>query len=118
MSLSLRRTPATLSVLHELLVAPTDGVWGLRIIKATDRPAGTIYPILARLEAAKLVESLWQDPDDRHPGPRRRYYTLTADGRSFAARMIAEESGRQPAEAAPQTVRPVLAPTALNPGIA
>lgn len=38
---------------------------------------GTLYPLLARLEAEALVESSWHAGDG---GPGRKYFTLTAAG--------------------------------------
>lgn len=38
---------------------------------------GTLYPVLHRLEAAKLVRSAWEEEGGR----RRRVYALTAAGR-------------------------------------
>ncbi|PFG40024.1 PadR family transcriptional regulator [Georgenia soli] len=44
---------------------------------------GTLYPLLARLRNAGLVETAWQESS---AGPPRRYYALTADGeRAIAA---------------------------------
>jgi PadR family transcriptional regulator PadR len=40
---------------------------------------GTIYPLLARLRRDGLVESFWRESPS---GPPRRYYGLTALGRS------------------------------------
>lgn len=51
-----------------------------------DPPAGTLYPLLRRLEAAGLLASGWQ------PGPRRRrrVYRLTGAGsRELDARLRA-----------------------------
>ena len=39
--------------------------------------AGTLYPILHRLEADKLIRSRWDDSTGR----RRKWYELTASGR-------------------------------------
>lgn len=39
--------------------------------------AGTLYPLLHRLEAQKFVRSYWDDTTGR----RRKWYTLTAAGR-------------------------------------
>lgn len=39
--------------------------------------AGTLYPLLHRLETEGLIESFWQPSD---AGPRRKYYRLTAKG--------------------------------------
>jgi PadR family transcriptional regulator len=87
MSKRLRRTPATLAVLAELSNA-TGPIWGLQMVRDTGRPAGSVYPILARLEEAGWVESAWET-DQAHSGPRRRYYTLTDDGRQHATAMLA-----------------------------
>ncbi|WP_043499962.1 PadR family transcriptional regulator [Georgenia sp. SUBG003] len=38
---------------------------------------GTLYPLLARLRKAGLVETTWQEST---AGPPRRYYALTDDG--------------------------------------
>lgn len=40
---------------------------------------GTLYPLLARLRKAGLVDTQWQESVE---GPPRRYYSLTADGRA------------------------------------
>lgn len=38
---------------------------------------GTLYPLLARLRRAGLVETAWQESAE---GPPRRYYSLTREG--------------------------------------
>ncbi len=40
-------------------------------------PAGTLYPMLHRLESKKLIRSRWEDKSGR----RRKWYDLTAAGR-------------------------------------
>ena len=83
-----RMTPATADVLDALLTA--DGpVWGLKIVRVTARPAGSIYPILGRLERAGWALSHWDEDADR-AGPRRRLYQL-ADGAVAPARAISSE---------------------------
>ena len=77
-----RMTPATLDVLATLL-AEGDSTWGLRIVALTERPAGSVYPILERLERAAWVESEWEENPERS-GPRRRFYRLTPDGAEAA----------------------------------
>ena len=42
-----------------------------------DLPAGTLYPLLHRLEAERLIRSRW----DCSTGRRRKWYDLTATGR-------------------------------------
>ena len=58
-------------------------MYGSEIVSAlADRPglaisAGTIYPLLARLKKAGLIESVWRESP---VGPPRKYYTLTDVG--------------------------------------
>ena len=40
-------------------------------------PAGTLYPLLHRLESDKLIKSKW----DESTGRRRKWYELTAKGK-------------------------------------
>lgn len=87
-----RVTGPTVDVLR-LLFSASEPVWGLRVIKETGRNPGTVYPILERLEEAGWVGSRWED-DDSRPGPRRRYYELTADGSVAAQRAIAKFESR------------------------
>lgn len=90
-----RLTPATADVLAALLDAG-EPTWGLRIVRATDRPAGSVYPILERLERAGWITSAWEDRPDR-PGPRRRMYELTADGVPAARAAVARVHAARPA---------------------
>lgn len=102
-----RITPATVDVLHALLQG-AGAVWGLQVIKATGRPAGTVYPILDRLERMGWATSGWEDDDER-PGPRRRLYNLSAEGAVAAAEVVAKfEAERVPA-ASVYRPRPALA---------
>jgi len=45
---------------------------------------GTIYPLLKRLMADRLVDAEWQPSP---AGPRRKYYTLTREGERTLAEM-------------------------------
>jgi PadR family transcriptional regulator, regulatory protein PadR len=45
---------------------------------AFDLPEGTLYPVLHRLQQAKLLTSIWSEVDGR----RRRTYQLTRLGRA------------------------------------
>ena len=62
-------------------------LYGLEILRVLERDSslvlseGTIYPILNRLRAEKLVESEWVEAEAGHP---RKYYELTASGRKRA----------------------------------
>jgi PadR family transcriptional regulator, regulatory protein PadR len=92
-----RITPATIDVLSVLL---TDGqCWGLRVIKESGRPAGSVYPILERLETSGWVESSWED-DPQRQSPRRRYYELTEDGLPAARAAVAAFAKKRPTAAA------------------
>lgn len=42
-----------------------------------DAAAGTVYPVLARLRSAKLVETSWRESPH---GPPRKYYRRTTAG--------------------------------------
>lgn len=89
-----RVTAPTLDVL-EYLLASGDPTWGLLIVKATGRAAGTVYPILDRLERLGWLDSAWEVGD--RPGPRRRLYSLTGEAAPVAQRLV---SARKPAPAA------------------
>jgi PadR family transcriptional regulator PadR len=76
-----RMTLQTQLVLRAFLDAPREEQYGLELAKASGLPTGSIYPILARLEAAGWITSDWEMIDERAEGrPRRRYYRLTSYG--------------------------------------
>ena len=87
-----RLTAATIDVLL-VLDASAQPSWGLAIIKQSGRPAGSVYPILERLESSGWVTSSWEENDER-TGPRRRYYRLTAEGATAARSAIASFRAR------------------------
>jgi len=76
-------TYATATVLQAL-----DGgrEYGFDIAAATGLRRGTIYPILRRLEEARMVASQWEDADPAHDEgrPPRKYYRLTKAGAQLA----------------------------------
>src|SRR6266496_4402063 len=80
---------ATLQVLSALLERPTDDHYGLDICRGTKLKGGTVYPILARLEAAGWVTSTWEDIDPKVEGRHaRRNYRLTPSGWEFARQAL------------------------------
>lgn len=99
-----RVTKATVEVLVELL-ASAEPIWGLRIIKETQRHPGTIYPILERLEAQGWATSTWEEAGDRS-GPRRRFYSLTPEGRVAALETVRAHGARGVVRPARQGVTP------------
>ncbi len=46
----------------------------------------TMYPLLRQLETRGLIKGEWEHPERRS----RRYYSLTADGRTEYARLVEE----------------------------
>ncbi|MCM3656109.1 PadR family transcriptional regulator [Agromyces mediolanus] len=105
---SLRITDATVDVLESLLGADEPS-WGLAVVKHSGRPAGTVYPVLERLERAGWLESEWETDTDR-PGPRRRLYRLTDTGRTAASRAIAHRVASRRATSAVRAASGVAHP--------
>ncbi|SDQ94211.1 PadR family transcriptional regulator [Microbacterium sp. cf332] len=102
-----RVTPATVDVLETLIGEP-EPVWGLLVVSRTGRPAGSVYPILERLESLEWVTSEWE-LDSGRSGPRRRLYRLTPGGLTAAraavdAHLVRMQRRRAAAEADPARV--------------
>jgi DNA-binding PadR family transcriptional regulator len=78
-----RVTYPTTLVMHALLEGYHHG---FDIMDATGLPSGTVYPILRRMEAEGYARSRWEKDGRarREQRPPRRYYELTAAGRSAA----------------------------------
>jgi DNA-binding PadR family transcriptional regulator len=77
----LRMTLQTKLVLGALSKNPLKPRYGLDISKESGLSDGSIYTILARLETAGLLHSVWEDIDPVKEGrPRRRHYWLTGEG--------------------------------------
>lgn len=84
-----RVTDATLDVL-EVLLGPDEELYGLKIAKAIERPTGSVFPILARLEQVGWVISEWETSDPTRRGPRRRFYRLSPEGLAGARAVLSE----------------------------
>jgi PadR family transcriptional regulator, regulatory protein PadR len=62
-------------------------LYGLEILRELESRSdlviteGTVYPLLTRLRKDGLIEGEWEESESGHP---RRYYRLTAAGRSRA----------------------------------
>jgi PadR family transcriptional regulator PadR len=70
-----------------LKIISTDKVYVadmMRLLAATDfaTQEGTLYPLLSKMRREELVDYEWQESDT---GPPRKYYKLTAKGRSQLA---------------------------------
>lgn len=76
----------TLPTAAVLLALAAGHRWGFDIIDATGLGAGTVYPILRRLEEAALATSSWESAKSAQAEnrPPRRYYRLTAKGTATA----------------------------------
>jgi len=78
---NVRLSERGLRVLHFLIQQPTAHRSGADIAKATGVGSGTLYPLLARLEAAGWLSSQWEKVEPSEAGrPRRRLYVLTGVG--------------------------------------
>jgi PadR family transcriptional regulator, regulatory protein PadR len=81
MDQDVRLSERGLRVLRFLIDQPRASLSGAEIAKATSTSSGTLYPLLARLEAAGWLMSRREDVDPREVGrPRRRLYRLTGVG--------------------------------------
>lgn len=84
-------TRQTERVLAAFLREPNRDRYGLEIGKSAGLKSGTLYPILARLEAAGWVVSEWEQIDPSVEGRRpRRYYRLTGEGKRIARDAVRE----------------------------
>jgi len=59
-------------------------VYGFSIMEVTGLPSGTVYPAMRRLERDDLIRSQWEKQSiaDAEQRPPRKYYKITAGGRS------------------------------------
>jgi PadR family transcriptional regulator, regulatory protein PadR len=91
MDSEIRLTSPTLRVLKLLMEKPLEGRSGAEVSRALDIASGTLYPLLARLEAAGWVNSKWESVSPKEAGrPRRRFYTLTGHGQTCANKALSE----------------------------
>ncbi len=84
----LRRGALEYCVLALLRARPRYGFDIVRELSEADgllTSEGTIYPLLSRLRKDGLVTTSWSESDS---GPPRRYYSLTADGRTGLERFV------------------------------
>jgi PadR family transcriptional regulator len=74
-------------------MGPDEELYGLRIAQRAGRKAGSVYPILARLEEAGWLESCWEREERAERGPRRRFYRLSPDGLAAARTLLIDRRG-------------------------
>jgi DNA-binding PadR family transcriptional regulator len=85
--LELRRGVIVLAVLAQL----SEEQYGYSLLKSLsdgglDVDQGTLYPLLRRLEAQGLLESVWKLEEARP----RRYYVISAEGKKSLPRLKEE----------------------------
>jgi len=88
--LELRRGVIVLAVLSQL----SHEQYGYSLLKlladlGLELDQGTLYPLLRRLEAQGLLESVWKLEEARP----RRYYVISAEGRKLLPRLKKEWAG-------------------------
>ncbi|HUP73487.1 MAG TPA: PadR family transcriptional regulator [Acidimicrobiales bacterium] len=91
---------AILTALIEQARAGTGSVHGFELAKRLRDDSGgrkltahgTLYKALSRMEDAGWLTSTWEDPDEAcaEGRPRRRLYSITADGRAALARAVGQ----------------------------
>jgi PadR family transcriptional regulator, regulatory protein PadR len=103
----MRMTAPLERVFRVFLDDPAALRYGYDLMKAAGLPSGTLYPLLARLQARGLVTSAWETPhrDGQRP---RRYYQLTGEGLEAARLELAQLSARR-ARGPGRRVRPAPA---------
>jgi PadR family transcriptional regulator, regulatory protein PadR len=80
-----RITTTVARVLRQFLDDPEEPRYGWDLMRATGLASGTLYVILARLQAAGWLTSHQEDIDPAAAGrPARRFYRLTTDGAQAA----------------------------------
>ena len=87
-------TAALERVFRVFLDDPAAQRYGYDLMKAAGLPSGTLYPLLARLQARGLVTSAWETPHQDGERPRR-YYQLTGEGIEVARLELAQLSARR-----------------------
>jgi DNA-binding PadR family transcriptional regulator len=94
-----RTTLETLLILRDLMRHLPDGeAWGRKMAEDTGVDAGSIYPILQRLESDGWVERRKEVGDPKQLGrPLRFYYSLTVTGATHASEALAKAKARYPA---------------------
>jgi PadR family transcriptional regulator, regulatory protein PadR len=90
----MRMTAPLERVFRVFLDDPAAPRYGYDLMKAAGLPSGTLYPLLARLQAHGLVASSWETPQQDGERPRR-YYHLTGEGIEVARLELAQLSARR-----------------------
>lgn len=77
----MRITPTTAKVLRAFLVPPRGERYGFGLMRETELQAGSLYPVLRRLERRGWISGRDEAIDEHVAGrPKRRLYVLTDRG--------------------------------------
>ncbi|HEX4754123.1 MAG TPA: helix-turn-helix transcriptional regulator [Candidatus Dormibacteraeota bacterium] len=87
----MRSSIATLQVLRTFFDDPASARYGVELMASSGLKAGTLYPILNRLELDGWILGRWEDIDESAAGRRRRrYYRLTGAGERQARALLTQ----------------------------
>jgi PadR family transcriptional regulator len=94
-------SPQTQALLATLLATPRAWRHGYELAQSTRLKSGTLYPLLIRLREQGLLESRWEQAEERGRPPRHAY-RLTPNGIEIAHAQRVARAATQPAGAAAQ----------------
>jgi DNA-binding PadR family transcriptional regulator len=82
--------------------------YGFDIIEETGLTSGTIYPALEKLEQLGLARSEWEDGRvaQQEKRPARRYYAITARGKTTLVEALERYRSLAPLDAAAASSKP------------
>ncbi len=104
----LELTPRMADLIKIFLENPDQERYGFELMKITGMPSGSLYPLLAKLEAARWLATGRENIDARAEGrPARRFYRIEPAAIVPARQQLAELSERY---RPPAAIRPLLAP--------
>lgn len=92
----MRRTRALAKVAAAIMADPDSRHYGYALQKQSGIRSGVMYPVLRRMhEQGWLADGREDQPDGRPP---RRYYTVTASGRTALAEFAGMQATRREPE--------------------
>jgi PadR family transcriptional regulator, regulatory protein PadR len=88
-------TPRMAEVIKVFLEDPAQERYGFELMRITGMPSGSLYPLLARFEAAGWLTTGREQIDPRSEGrPARRFYRIESAAIAAARQQLAELSER------------------------
>lgn len=87
----LRITDNVVAIFNLMVERPRKAWFGLELAQEAEIGSATIYAALTRMERAGLLDAHWETPPATELGrPRRRLYSLTAEGIRVGRQAIAD----------------------------